>query len=294
MFTYPVEYRRPASIDEAVGIIANTPDSRAVAGGQSLIAAMKLRLSAPTALVDLGALQGLSSIDVRTREVEIGAMARHAEVARSADVTRAVPALAALAAGIGDRQVRNMGTMGGSVANNDPAADYPSAVLALDGMVHTTKRSIASDQFFRGLYETALDPDELLTSITFRIPRRAAYLKFKNVASRFALVGVFLADFGDSVRLAVTGAGAGVFRVADMEDALRRDFRPDALGGLRVPADLLSTDIHASAAYRAHLISVLAKRAVQVAIDGQTGPSDGWQIEHRQETQHESNVQRRG
>jgi carbon-monoxide dehydrogenase medium subunit len=280
MFMYPVEYKRPVSIEEAVGILLEMPDARAVAGGQSLIAAMKLRLAAPTALVDLGALEDLSSIDIGAQEIVIGAMTRHAVVARSGEVAKVIPALAALAAGIGDRQVRNMGTMGGSVANNDPAADYPAAVLALDAVVTTTARSIASDDFFLGLYETALQPGELITSITFRIPERSAYIKFKNPASRFALVGLFLADFGDSVRLVITGAGSGVFRVTDMESALSKDFRPEALHDLSVPPELLSSDIHASAAYRSHLISVLAKRAVQLAIDGQSGPVDGWQIEH--------------
>jgi carbon-monoxide dehydrogenase medium subunit len=239
---------------------------------------MKLRLSAPTALVDLNAIDGLSSIEIHTTQVVIGAMTRHAAVARSADVANAIPALAALAAGIGDRQVRNMGTMGGSVANNDPAADYPSAVLALDGTVTTTNRNIASDDFFQGLYETALEAGELITSIAFSIPSRAAYIKFKNPASRFATVGLFLADFGSSIRLAITGAGAGVFRATEMEAALEKNFEPQALDDLYVPAELLNSDIHASAQYRSHLISVLAKRAVQVAIDGQRGPNDGWQL----------------
>jgi carbon-monoxide dehydrogenase medium subunit len=278
MFTYPTEYKRPASLDEATRMLAENPDARPVAGGQSLIAAMKLRLSAPTALVDLNALDGLSSIEIHADRVVLGAMTRHAVVARSADVAHAIPALAALAAGIGDRQVRNMGTMGGSVANNDPAADYPSAVLALDSTVTTTSRNIASDDFFLGLYETALEPGELITSIAFRIPSRAAYIKFKNPASRFATVGLFLADFGSSVRLVITGAGAGVFRTTEMERALEKNFEPRALDDLHVPAERLNSDIHASAEYRSHLISALAKRAVQVAIDGQRGPNDGWQI----------------
>ncbi|WP_233836760.1 FAD binding domain-containing protein [Paraburkholderia sp. ZP32-5] len=282
MFTYPFEYARPATIDDALRLLEERPDARPVAGGQSLIAALKLRLAAPDALVDLGALDALASIGVNAREVVIGAMTRHATVAASNEIAAAIPALAALAAGIGDRQVRNMGTMGGSVANNDPAADYPAAVLALDGTVQTTRRRIASDDFFVGLYETALQPGELLTSIAFRIPSRAAYVKFKNPASRFALVGVFVAEFGTSVRVAVTGAGAGVFRVTQMEDALRQDFSAAALDGLSVAADTLSSDIHASAAYRAHLIPVLARRAVQLALDGQDGPADGWQIPYQQ------------
>jgi len=282
MFTYPFEYRRPASLDDALRLLEERPDARPVAGGQSLIAAMKLRLAAPDALVDLGGLDALASIDVNAGEVVIGAMTRHATVAASVDVAAAIPALAALAGGIGDRQVRNMGTMGGSVANNDPAADYPAAVLALDGTVQTTRRWIASDHFFRGLYETALEPGELLTSIAFKIPRRAAYVKFKNPASRFALVGLFVAEFSTAVRVVVTGAGAGVFRVTQMEDALRRNFSPAALDGLSVAADTLSSDIHASAAYRAHLIPVLARRAVRLALDGQGGPADGWQIEHQE------------
>jgi carbon-monoxide dehydrogenase medium subunit len=275
MFMYPVQYKRPATLDEALAMLAADEEAKPVSGGQSLIAAMKLRLAAPSALVDLGGLADLASIKADANELVIGAMTRHAVVARSPEVAARIPALSALAQGIGDRQVRNMGTMGGSVANNDPAADYPSAVLALDAVVTTSRRRIAADDFFLGLYETALEPGELITSIAYKVPRRAAYIKFKNPASRFALVGVFLADYGNAVRLTVTGAGAGVFRVAEMEAALQANFAPEALDGLIVPADLLSSDIHASAEYRSHLITVLAKRAVQVAIEGQTGPVGG-------------------
>ncbi|MDX3905967.1 MAG: xanthine dehydrogenase family protein subunit M [Pigmentiphaga sp.] len=273
---YPTQYKRPSSLEEAVALLADMPEARPVAGGQSLIAAMKLRFAVPSAVIDLGHLPGLSSIEVGTDEVVIGAMVRHAAVASSPELAATVPALCALAAGIGDRQVRNMGTMGGSVANNDPAADYPAAVLAMNGVVNTNLRSIAADDFFLGIYETALEPGELITSIVYKVPRRAAYIKFKNPASRFALVGLFLADYGSSVRMAVTGAGAGVFRLVDMESALGANFVPEALDGIPVPPDRLSSDIHASAEYRAHLITVMAKRAVQVAIVGQTGPAGEW------------------
>lgn len=272
MFMYPTQYKRPQTIEEASDLLAALPDARPLAGGQSLIAAMKLRLASAPELVDLGAITGLSSIQLHDQKISIGAMARHCAVAGSTDIAAKLPALCALAAGIGDRQVRNMGTMGGSVANNDPAADYPAAVLALDAVVSTTQRAIAADDFFQGIFETALEPGELITAITYQTPRRAAYVKFKNPASRFALVGIFVADFGHHVRVAVTGAGACVFRAHELEQALQTRFDPGALEGIRISPDELGTDLHASAAYRAHLITALSKRAVQVAIQGQTGP----------------------
>ena len=259
-------YHRPSSAKDAVSIAAKNSEGRFLAGGQSLVQAMKLRLSSPSDLVDLGSLKELSFIKPSGGGVEIGAMARHAEVAASADVKKAIPALAALAGMIGDRQVRHMGTLGGSLANSDPAADYPAAVLALGATITTNKRKIEGDKFFTGLYETALEPGELITSVTFPAPKRAAYMKFRNPASRFAIVGVFVADFGGKVRVGVTGAGPCAFRQAEMEKALSAKFTPDAVASIKVKADGLNNDLHASPEYRAHLITVMAKRAVEAAL----------------------------
>jgi carbon-monoxide dehydrogenase medium subunit len=257
-------YHRPASAKDAVSL--NKGEARYLAGGQSLVQAMKLRLSSPSDLIDLGTIKELSGIKVSGSAIEIGAMTRHAEVAASADVQKAIPALAALAAMIGDRQVRNMGTIGGSLANNDPAADYPAAALGLGATITTNKRKIEADKFFKGLYETALEPGELITSVTFPVPKRAAYMKFKNPASRFAIVGVFVADFGNGVRVGVTGAGPSAFRQADLEKALAGKFAPESVANVKVKADGLNNDLHASAEYRAHLITVMTKRAVEAAL----------------------------
>src|ERR687896_1395790 len=223
------EYHRPASMKDAIALGAQKSEGKYLAGGQSLVQAMKLRLSSPSDLIDLGTIKELSGIKASGNAVEIGAMTRHADVAASPEVKKAIPALAALAAIIGDRQVRHMGTLGGSIANNDPAADYPAAVLGLGATVITNKRKIEADNYFQGLYETALEPGELIMQVSFPIPKRAAYMKFKNPASRFALVGVFVADFGGSVRVAVTGAGPVVFRQAEMEKALASKFAPDSV-----------------------------------------------------------------
>jgi len=260
------EYHRPASSKDAVSLVSKKPEGRYLAGGQSLVQAMKLRLSSPSDLIDLSALKDLTGIRTSGSTVEIGAMARHAEVAGSAEVKRAIPALAALAGTIGDRQVRHMGTLGGSLANNDPAADYPAAALGLGATIHTNKRKIEADKFFKGLYETALEPGELITSVSFPVPKRAAYMKFKNPASRFAMVGVFVADFGGKARVAVTGAGPSVFRQAEMEKALSAKFAPDSVAGIKVKPDGLNSDLHASPEYRAHLITVMARRAVEAAL----------------------------
>jgi len=198
------QYHRPASSKDALALAGQKSEGRYLAGGQSLVQAMKLRLSSPSDLIDLGTIKELTGIKVSGSTVEIGAMTRHAEVAGSAAIKKAIPSLAAMAALIGDRQVRHMGTIGGSIANSDPAADYPAAVLALNATSTTNKRKIAADQFFKGLYETALEPGELITSVTFQVPKRGAYMKFRNPASRFALVGVYVADFGGSVRVGVT------------------------------------------------------------------------------------------
>jgi carbon-monoxide dehydrogenase medium subunit len=259
-------YHRPGSLKDAVGLGSQKIEGRYLAGGQSLVQAMKLRLSSPTDLIDLNALGDLKTLKAESGSVTIGAMVRHAEVAASSGVQKTIPALAALAGMIGDRQVRHMGTIGGSIANNDPAADYPAAVLGLGATIITNKRKIEADKFFRGLYETALEPGELITSVSFPAPKRAAYMKFKNPASRFAIVGVFVADFGGNVRVGVTGAGPSAFRQAEMEKALAAKFAPGSVAGIKVKPDGLNNDLHASPEYRAHLITVMARRAVEAAL----------------------------
>ena len=259
-------YYDPTSVQKTLGIAADKPEAKYLAGGQSLLAAMKLRLAAPSDLIDLSRIPDLRGIKADAGALTIGAMTRHAEVASSPDVMAKIPALAALAATIGDRQVRNMGTLGGSIANDDPASDYPAAVLGLGATVVTAKRKIPADDFFKGLYETALEPGELIVSVSFPIPKKAAYMKFKNAASRFAIVGVFVAQTASGVRVAVTGAGSrGVFRVKAMEDALAKNWSPDAVKSIAVPAKDLNSDLHASAEYRAHLVTVMAARAVAAA-----------------------------
>ena len=257
-------YHRPGTVAEAARL--GRGDVRLLAGGQSLLPSIKLGLAAPEGLVDLGAIAELAGIKADASAVTIGAMTTHATVAASAEVRRAIPALATLAGSIGDRQVRNRGTIGGSLANNDPAADYPAAVLALGATIVTDRRRIAADDYFVGLFETALEPGELITKVSFPIPQKAAYVKFPNPASRYALVGVFVAKTASGVRVAVTGAGeGGVFRVQALESALAANFAASALDGLTVPASGLSSDIHADADYRAHLIGVMARRAVAAA-----------------------------
>jgi len=262
---YAFKYQKPRSIAEAAAALGKGGDAKLLAGGQSLIAAMKLRLSAPSDLVDLGGIGELAGIEVEGASISIGAMTRHAEVAASAEVQARIPALAGLAAGIGDRMVRNMGTIGGSLAHNDPVADYPAAVLGLAATVHTNKRKIAADDFFKGMFETALAAGEIIVSVSFPVPKRAAYIKFKNPASRYAIVGVMAAATAGGVRVAVTGAASSVFRVAAMEQALAANWSPDAIAGIAVPAAGLNGDMHASAEYRAHLITVMARRAVEAA-----------------------------
>ena len=262
---YNFEYQRPGSVAEAASLAAGE-DAKLIAGGQTLLPAMKLRLIQPSAVIDLAALPELKGIKVDGNGVTIGAMTKHADVADSAEVKQAIPALAALAGMIGDRQVRHMGTIGGSLANNDPAADYPAAVLGLGATVTTNKRKIEADDFFKGLYETALEPGELITQVGFPAPKRAAYMKFKNPASRFALVGVFVADFGGKVRVGVTGAGPSAFRQTEMEKALSAKFAPESVANIKVKPDGLNNDLHASPEYRAHLITVMCKRAVEAAM----------------------------
>jgi len=265
---YQFEYQKPGSLADAAALLSKNADAKLLAGGQTLIASMKLRLASPPVLVDLSAVKELQGIKTDGGNLVIGAMARHAEVAKSKDVQQAIPALAKLAAGIGDRMVRNMGTLGGSVANNDPAADYTAAVVGLGATVNTNRRKIAADDFFKGIYETALQPGEIITSIAFPVPKRAAYGKFRNPASRYAIVGVFVSEGANGVRVAVTGAAPSVFRVPEMEKALGSRFAPDAVAGIKVSANGLNTDMHASGEYRAHLVTVMAKRAVEAAVSG--------------------------
>ena len=258
MYAFTLE--RPATVADAVKLA--TGGAKVLAGGQTLLPTMKQRLADPGTLADLGGIKELTGIKREGNTLVIGAMTKHADVAISADVLSAIPALADLAAHIGDRQVRAMGTMGGSVANNDPAACYPSAVLGLGATVHTTSRKIAADDFFQGMFTTALADGELITAISFPAPKKACYMKFVQPASRFALVGVFVAQTDTGVRVAITGAGNGVFRHAGLEAALNASFTVASAAGVKIDASNLNADIHASAAYRANLISVQTQRAV--------------------------------
>jgi carbon-monoxide dehydrogenase medium subunit len=253
-------YQTPASVADAAS--AATGGAKFVAGGQSLLAAMKLGLAAPETLVDLGQIAALRGISVAGSTVTIGAMTTHAEVAASKDVAKAIPALAALAAGIGDRQVRNRGTIGGSLANNDPAADYPAAGLALNATIQTDRRTIAADDFFKGLYETALADGEVITAVKFPVPEKAGWSKFKQPASRFCLVGVFAAKTGGAVRVAVTGAKACVFRAQPLEAKLAASWDAASCAGAFVSPSDMTSDLHGSAEYRSALIPVIAGRAV--------------------------------
>jgi carbon-monoxide dehydrogenase medium subunit len=262
---YAFTFERPASLADAQRA-AQAGGAKVLAGGQTLLASMKLRLANPETLVDLGGIAELAGIRREGNALVIGAMTRHADVASSKDVQSAIPALAELAGGIGDRQVRAMGTIGGSLANNDPAACYPAGVLALNGTIQTTKRKIAADDFFTGMFTTALEDGELITAVTIPVAKKAAYIKFKQPASRFALIGVCVAQTDGGVRVAVTGGGNGVFRHAGLEQALAKSFTPEAAAAVKIDAGNLSADLHASAAYRANLISVLAQRAVRQAL----------------------------
>ena len=263
---YAFNYHKPASVAEAAALAGQHADGKLLAGGMTLLPTMKQRLAAPSDIIDMGKLDELRGIKVANGAVTIGAMTRHVAVATSPDVQKAIPALAALAAGIGDPAVRNKGTIGGSVANNDPAADYPAACVALGATITTNKRSLKADDFFTGLFDTALAEGEIVTSVTFPIPDKANYQKFRNPASRYAIVGVFVAKKGAEVRVAVTGSGAsGVFRQKDFEAALTANFAAAALDGKTQSASGLNSDIHADAEYRAHLIGVMTKRAVVAA-----------------------------
>ncbi len=258
-------YHRPTTTRQASALLARK-ETRAIAGGHTLLPALKLGLTSVDSLVDLSAVKGLDTIEAKGKTLLLGATTKHATVASSSAVKKTIPALAMLAESIGDPHVRNAGTIGGSLANNDPSADYPAAVLALDATIVTNKRKIPADKFFKGLFETALGRGEFILGVVFPLPKRAAYAKFPNPASRFAMVGVFVADFGKDVRVAVTGAAEdGVYRAKDMEAALKKNFAASALAGIKASPDGMMSDIHADAEYRAHLVGVMARRAVTAA-----------------------------
>jgi aerobic carbon-monoxide dehydrogenase medium subunit len=271
---YAFTYHRPTTLRQVVSLLGKNAEAKLLAGGHSLIPVLKLRLAQPGTIIDLAKVEGLSGIEVKTRSVEIGAMAKHVAVASDAALQKAMPGFAAVPASIGDPHVRNRGTIGGSLANNDPNADYPAACLGLGATIITNKRRIAADEFFTGLFETCLEPDEIITKVSFPIAKKAGYEKFKHPASGFALVGVFVSKRGSEIRVAATGAGAsGVFRVPAFEEALKKRFAPKSLEGLSVSPDGMNSDIHAGKEYRAHLVGVLARRAVAKA--NAAGGSEG-------------------
>jgi aerobic carbon-monoxide dehydrogenase medium subunit len=259
---YDFSYHRPGNLADAIKALSGSPDSKLLAGGMTLLPTLKQRLANPSDLIDLSGIAELRGIKVDGSGISVGAMTTHAEVAHSAEAQRSIPALAALAEGIGDPQVRNRGTIGGSISNNDPAADYPAAVLGLDATVHTNKRKIKADDFFKRMFETALEEGEIVTAVSFPKPEKAGYAKFPNPASRYAMVGVFVAKTGGGMRVAVTGAGPVVFRHSAMERALSTSFSAEALKDVRTTPEGLNSDIHGSAEYRAHLVGVMARRAV--------------------------------
>lgn len=258
----PFNYFRPSALAEAAALHRQADDPAYLSGGQTLIPAMQQRLSVPTDLIDLSGIPELSGIEATAGAVRIGAFSRHAQVAESPQVRSAIPALAHLAGLIGDAQVRNLGTLGGSVANNDPAADYPAAVLALGATVHTNRRAIAGDEFFQAFFETALEEGEIITAVEFPVPRRAAYRKFPNPASRYAVVGVMAAEFDEGLRVGVTGAGPCAFRAQGLERALNARPSPEALDAVDIPHADFNNDLHASAEYRAALVKVMTQRAL--------------------------------
>jgi aerobic carbon-monoxide dehydrogenase medium subunit len=262
---YNFEYQQATSVADAAKTLGAKPDAKLMAGGMTLIPTLKMRLAKPTDVIDLGKIADLKGVKREGNAIVIGAMTRHVDVANSDVVKSAIPALADLAAHIGDPAVRNRGTCGGSIANNDPAADYPSAVLALNATIITNKRKIAADDFIKGMFETALAADEIITAVSFPIPEKAAYMKFPNPASRYAIVGAFVAKTGAAVRVGITGAAPSAFRQKEMEAALSKSFTPDAIKSVVQPQDGLNSDIHASAEYRAHLVGVMARRAVTKA-----------------------------
>ncbi|MAH82973.1 MAG: carbon monoxide dehydrogenase [Rhodospirillaceae bacterium TMED8] len=259
---YDFTFHKPTKLDEAIALLKDADDGQAMAGGQTLIPVMKQRLTMPSDVIDLAGIKELQLISISSGIISIGAMVSHAVVARSHEIQSAIPALADLAGMIGDPHVRNRGTIGGAISNNDPAADYPAAVVGLNATIKTNKREIKADDFFLDIFETALEDNELVIEVNFPVPVAANYKKFPNPASRYALVGVMVSRGIDGVRVAVTGAGPSVFRALKMEAALNQSFAPQALEGLNIANDSLNTDLHASADYRAHLINVLTRRAV--------------------------------
>ena len=264
---YSFTFQRPDTLRKAVNLLDKNPEAKLLAGGHTLLPTMKLRLAGPPELIDLSRIEGLTGIALVGRAITIGAMTRHVGVHTSPIVQEHAPVLAKLAGLIGDPAVRHMGTIGGSIANNDPTADYPAACLGLGATIITNKRRIKADDYFTGMFSSALEPNEIITKVSFPLPKKAAYQKFRNQASRYALVGVFVGKRGSELRVAVTGAGAdGVFRVPTFEEALKKRFSPKSLEGLTVSAEGLNSDIHGSAEYRAHLIGVLARRAVAEAM----------------------------
>lgn len=260
---YAFDYVRPKSVDEVASLLTEDDDAKILAGGMSFLPTMKLRLAQPSKVIDLNALKDLREIKEEANGITIGAMATHGAVAYSPLVKRVIPGLAHMVEDIGDAQVKNRGTIGGSIANNDPAADYPAAVVALGATIRTNRREIDGEAFFTGMFETALEQGEIITAVHFPKPESCAYAKFRNPASRFALVGVFIAKRSDGIRVTVAGAGPVVFRVPAIEEALTKDFRAAAIDAVEVSADGLNSDIHAAADYRAHLIKVMAKRALE-------------------------------
>jgi carbon-monoxide dehydrogenase medium subunit len=264
---YAFKYHRPTTVRQAAGLMARQEEAKLLAGGHTLIPTMKLRLAGPKNIIDMSKIEGLSGIEMGGRSLTIGALTKHVEVATSPVVQENIPALANLASLIGDPAVRHRGTIGGSIANNDPNADYPAACLGLGATIVTNKRRIIADEFFQGLFSTALEDDEIITKVQFPKPQKAAYVKFPNPASRYALVGVFVSKRGSEIRVAVTGAGGnGVFRVTAFEEALKKRFGAKSLDGMTIPAEGMGADIHGSAEYRAHLVGVLARRAVAAAV----------------------------
>jgi carbon-monoxide dehydrogenase medium subunit len=260
---YDFSYHKPSSVADAVKLLAADPDARAISGGMTLLPALKLRLNKPTAVVDLSGIAELRGVKREGNSVVVGALTKHYEIATSAEIKAAIPALAAMASTIGDTQVRNRGTMGGSVANNDPSADYPAALLALGATIATNKRRISADDFFQGMFATALETGEIVTAIHIPVPEKAGYAKMKNPASRYSMAGVFVGKGPAGVRVGVNGAGAnGAFRATAMEAALSANWSADAVAGVKMDAGAMNGDIHGSAEYRAHLVTVMAKRAV--------------------------------
>lgn len=263
---YEFNYSKPTSIEEAVKQMSASDEGKFIAGGQTLLPTMKHRLASPEDIIDLGGISELTGIEVNAESVSIGAMTSHAEVAASADIQEAIPALASLAGEIGDPAVRNRGTLGGSIANNDPAADYPAALLALGATVVTSKRELSATEFFTGMFETALDEDELVVRVSFPRPQKAAYCKFANPASRYAIVGVFVALFDGKAQVAVTGATPSAHRATRIEAALAGKLDVDSIDEVEIPVEKMNSDLHASAEYRAHLVKVVAKRALAACL----------------------------